>query len=92
MDNRDCFGILDNVFPVSEKGLREIVPECFQCPDRTLCLREAMHSKEGIKMREEILDRAAERGLVSRLQRWSRKKELDRLAEQHKKKKRRWWK
>ena len=88
METRDCFGILDNVFPKGKEGLREIVLACFQCPERTSCLRTALSTKEGIKMKEEILDRAVAGGLVGSLQRWSRKKELSRLAKEEKKKKR----
>lgn len=88
MEKRDCFGVLDRVFPVGERGLREVVPECFQCTDRTQCLKAALTTKEGIKMREGIIDRAAARGLMGRLQRWSQKKELSRLAKEEKKKNR----
>ena len=86
-EKNECFGILDNVFPISENGLREIVTECFQCPDRVLCLKIALSTEEGIKMREDILDRAAKDGFIGRLQRWSRKKELHRLLKQQEKKK-----
>jgi len=92
MVNKDCFGILDKVFPNGPDGLREIVPECFHCPERLPCLKTALSTEQGIEMREEILDRAADSELVGRLQRWSRKKELSRLTKQEKKKKqRRWW-
>ena len=46
-EKNECFGILDNVFPISENGLREIVTECFQCPDRVLCLKIALSTEEG---------------------------------------------
>ncbi len=88
MAKKACFGILDKVFPVGEKGLREVVPECFNCPEGTLCLKDALATKEGLEMREEILDRAAASGLMGRLQRWSQKKELSRLIKEHKEKKR----
>jgi len=93
MVNNKCFGILNKVFPSGPDGLREIVPECFQCPERLPCLKTALSTEQGIEMREKILDRAADNGLVGRLQRWSYKKELSRLTTQGKKKiKRRWWK
>jgi len=79
MAKRDCFGILEKVFPVGDEGLRVIVPECFHCPERTLCLRAALSTKEGIEMRAEVIDRAAAGGLIGRLQRWSHKKTLSRL-------------
>ena len=88
MAEKDCFGILDKVFPVGEQGLREIVPDCYQCPERTLCLKAALSTKEGLEMRAENLDRAAASGLMGRLQRWSQKKELSRLINQEKEKKR----
>lgn len=83
---KECYGILDRVFPVSENGLREITPECFHCPDRTPCLRAALCTKEGLQMRAEMLDRAVERGLVGRVRRWSQKKELNRLMKEQKEK------
>ena len=92
MEKKNCFGILENVFPVSENGLREIVPECFKCPDRVSCLKKAIATKEGLRMREELVDRAADKGLMGRFQRWSRKKELDRISRKHGKKRKRWWK
>ena len=84
---KTCFGILDEVFPLGDKGLREIVPECFKCPDATLCLKSAISTKEGLEMREEILDRAASGGFVGRLQRWSQKKALHRLIKRQSEKK-----
>jgi hypothetical protein len=85
MTKRKCFGILDNVFPMGESGLREVVPTCLHCPDRTPCLRAAMASPNGLRMREEILERAEGRGLVGRLQRWSQKKSLHRRMRQQEK-------
>ena len=75
---------------MGQSGLREIVPNCFECPDRVACLKNAIATSEGLKMREEILERAVPRGFVNRLQRWSRKKELHRQAKQYEKKKRLW--
>ena len=87
MVQKECFGILDKVFPIGEEGLREIVPECFHCPERTPCLRAAMATREGLEMKAEILDRAAGSGMIGRLKRWSQKKELSRLMKQQKEKK-----
>lgn len=70
---------------MGEKGLREVVPECFECPERVLCLRTALSTKEGLELREEIVDRAAGTGMASRLQRWSQKKTLSRLLKEEKK-------
>lgn len=84
MKNKDCFGILDRVFPLTERGLREIVSECFECDDRLPCLKEALATKEGIEMREEILKRSPADGLMGRIKRWSEKKELRRMAGEEK--------
>ena len=79
---KECFGILDIVFPRSEKGLREVPPECFLCPDRVECMRAALKTKEGLEMRAENLDRTEAKGMLGRLQRWSGKKEFNRLIKE----------
>ena len=84
MEKKNCYGILNKVFPPGEQGLREITPECFQCKDRTLCLKAALSTEDGIEMRREILDRAANQGIIGRLQRWSQKKNLSRLLKEKK--------
>ena len=89
MENKDCFGILDRVFPVSGNGLREIVKDCFKCPDRTRCLSDALKTEQGIELRSDLIDRTVSSGLIQRLKRWSRKKELSRLAEHAKNRKKR---
>ena len=86
MEKKECFGILDRVFPVSDKGLREVTPDCFECALRVACLKEALTTREGIEMRSEMLDRAPVSGIVGRIRRWSQRKELSRLAELDKKK------
>ena len=73
---KDCFGILDNVFPMGKEGLREIVPECFECDDRKECLQSALETKEGFELKSEVLDRSSSGGLLGRLKRWSDKKTL----------------
>jgi len=82
--HKDCFGILDKVFPMGNEGLREIVPSCFDCPDRKACLQAALQTEEGFELRSQALDRSSARGLVGRLRRWSEKKELSRLKESRK--------
>lgn len=84
MDRKDCFGILDKVFPMGERGLREVAAECSGCREKIECLRAAMATEEGLELRTDLLDRAAAAGLVSRLQRWSRKKTLSRLIKEEK--------
>ena len=87
MVKKDCYGVLDKVFPVGEEGLREIVKACFQCPDRVSCLKAAMGTQEGLEMRMQNLDRAASGGMIGRLRRWSYRKELHRLMQREKAKK-----
>ena len=79
---KNCFGILEKVFPVGREGLREIFPSCFDCPDRKACLQSALVTKTGLMFRSEVLDRAPAKGLVGRFRRWSEKKELSRLLNQ----------
>lgn len=81
-DIKDCFGILDKVFPMGKNGLRESPSECFQCSERTACLKAALNTKEGLTIKGEVLDRAAASGMVGRFKRWSRKKELHRLMKE----------
>ncbi|MBW1780395.1 MAG: hypothetical protein JRL30_06610 [Deltaproteobacteria bacterium] len=76
---KSCFGILDQVFPMGKEGLREIVPACFECPERKACLQAALQTQEGFELRSQVLDRSSPGGLVGRLRRWSEKKELSRL-------------
>ena len=87
MVKKDCFGLLEKVFPEGKEGLREIVRECFQCPDRVLCLKTALGTKEGLEMRSSNIDRAATSGMIGRLRRWSQKKELHRLMQRERVKK-----
>jgi len=88
MVKKDCFGIMDKVFPLGQKGFREIVPVCFDCPERIPCLKAALTTKEGLEMKADTLKRAEASGLIGRLQRWSQKKELSRLMKQLQEKKR----
>jgi len=81
-NRKDCFGILNNVFPVGKDGLRETVPECFDCPDKKECMQAALATKEGLSFRGELVDRAAAGGLLGRIRRWSEKKTLGRLMKQ----------
>lgn len=75
---KECFGILDNVFPMGKEGLREIVPTCFDCPDKQACLQEALNTEQGLMFRNEVIDRSPAGGLVGRFKRWSDKKDLNR--------------
>ena len=82
VDRKDCFGILSMVFPIGESGLRESPSECFQCSEKTACLKAALKTKEGLEMKGEVLDRAVASGMVGRFKRWSQKKELHRLIKE----------
>ena len=81
---KDCYGVLDLVFPVGKEGLREIVSTCFDCPEKVDCLQAALNTKEGLALRSEVLDRAPAGGLAQRLRRWSERKQLSRLMKQKK--------
>ena len=83
---KDCYGILDQVFPVGEGGLRQVVPRCMECEERVECLRSALKSTEGIALQNEMLDRAAPSGMVGRIKRWSGKKHLYRQMKKNEKK------
>ena len=84
---KDCFGLLDTVFPIGKEGLREIDPACFHCQDRKPCLQAALTTTKGLVFRSEVLDRTAATGLVGRLKRWSDRKALSRLVKQKEAKK-----
>lgn len=77
-----CFGKLENVFPMSDDGLRHSPESCTVCLYKTRCLRAAIQTKDGIKVKQEALDRAYSSGSVSFLTRWSRKKTLQRKKNQ----------
>jgi hypothetical protein len=70
---------------MGERGLREVVPQCLECPERVECLRAALDSPDGIVVKEEMVDRAAESGMVGRIRRWSDKKHLNRQMKKQKK-------
>ena len=86
MKEKDCFGILQRVFPPGNEGLREVPPGCLHCLSRKACVTVALWTPEGIRMRIEMVDRAASKGMMGRLEQWSRKKELRRLAREERKK------
>jgi len=77
----DCFGDLATVFPERQSGFRESPPLCFDCPQKTACLRTAMEQLAGLKVREEQIDRAYDSGVIGFLRRWSQKKDLRRRME-----------
>ena len=71
-----CFGVLDHVFPKGKDGLRNTPENCFACLHKTECLRSAIKGTEGVKVKEEMVDRAYDSGVIGFLERWSRKKGL----------------
>jgi hypothetical protein len=80
-----CFGQLETVFPMGEDGLRHTPTKCFACQDKTECLRAAVEGHEGLKVREERIDRAYDAGMMGFLERWSRKKSIQQLKRVKKK-------
>jgi hypothetical protein len=86
MEKRKCYGILDEVFPFGKEGLREVPPDCFNCPDRLPCLKAAINTRDGCEMRSDNLRKFPARGFLDRFKRWSQKKELSRLADESRKK------
>ena len=77
-DNKpECFGDLDIVFPMGDDGLRQTPPDCFRCPDKTECLRTGLRGQAGLKIHEEHIDRSYQSGMISFVERWSRKKRLE---------------
>ncbi len=81
---KECYGILANVFPLGKEGLREVSPGCTNCPDKVSCLREALDTEQGLELKCDILERSQSNGVLSRLKRWSKKKELSRRLSQKK--------
>ncbi|WP_299980961.1 hypothetical protein [Desulfobacula sp.] len=78
-EKRECFGVLEKVFPMTDKGLRQTPDECFyHCSVKTKCLQQAMASKEGVKVEEEIIERGTQSGVINFFERWSRKKQVHR--------------
>ena len=73
-----CFGDLNTVFPKGKHGLRETPEGCLGCPHKTACLKTVLEGINGLKVREEVLERAYVSGKISFLERWSQKKELKR--------------
>ncbi len=80
-----CFAKLEVVFPMGENGLRSTPESCFPCYCKTECLREAMDGKEGLAVKEELVDRAYDSGMIGFIRRWSEKKEFHRKMHAKKK-------
>jgi hypothetical protein len=80
----DCFGRLETVFPKKEDGLRHTPENCMACEYKTPCLKAAMNGARGINVREEMVNRSYEAGLIGFWRRWSQKKTLNREKRQSK--------
>lgn len=79
----DCFGIIDRVFPMGDDGLRHSPEACMACIHKTDCLRSAIANPDGVKVREEIVDRAYQSENIGFFERWSRRKYLSQLKEKN---------
>jgi hypothetical protein len=74
----DCFACLETVFPMTKDGLRNTPEKCLACRHKTECLRMAIQGRDGLTVREEQIDRAYNSGMIGFLERWSKKKVIDR--------------
>ncbi|RJQ57195.1 MAG: hypothetical protein C4530_13020 [Desulfobacteraceae bacterium] len=79
-----CFGILDVVFPKGKGDLRSTPEKCMGCSCKVECLRSAVSGRDGLEVKEEMVDRAYSSGRITFLERWSRKKALDRSRKDRK--------
>jgi len=78
----DCYGVITKVFPMTETGLRQTPEYCrYECPHKTDCLKKALATSRGRKVEEELLERGDRAGTIGFIERWSRRKQLDRLKE-----------
>jgi hypothetical protein len=73
-----CYGDIETVFPLHQNGLRETPTACLNCRHKTACLRSGMTGVEGLKVRQEFVDRAYSSGRITFWERWSRKKIIER--------------
>ena len=71
-----CFSRMEKVFPRADDGLRKTPETCFECIHKTVCLKQAIAGRQGLLLKEELIDRAYKAGRMNLLQRWSRKKTL----------------
>jgi len=75
----DCFGVIDIVFPMHDDGLRHSPESCMVCSYKTECLRMAIQNPDGLKVQEEIVDRAYESKKISFIERWSKRKYISKI-------------
>jgi len=74
----DCFGNLEIVFPLGDDGLRHTPAPCLKCPYKTECLRTGLRGKAGLKVHAEHVDRSYDSGMIGFVERWSKKKAINR--------------
>jgi hypothetical protein len=74
----DCFANLGIVFPMGKDGLRNTPQKCLACRFKTECLKTAIQGRDGLKVREEQIDRAYRSGMIGFFARWSKKKVIER--------------
>ena len=86
-NKKKCFGVLEEVFPMGEDGLRHTPDACMTCERKTECLKIAVQQSNGLRLAEERIDRAYQSQNISFLARWSKKKTIDRQRRQSKYKK-----
>ncbi len=76
----DCYGDIKTVFPMGETNLRETPHYCrYKCLHKTDCLKNALLTSKGRGVEEELLKRGTKAGTIGFFERWSRKKQLNRL-------------
>ena len=73
-----CYAVLEEVFPMGKDGLRHTPERCLVCVYKIECLRSAMKKPDGLKVKEEAVDRAYSSGVMSFFERWSKKKDIHR--------------
>ena len=73
-----CFAVLEDVFPMGKDGLRHTPERCMVCVYKIECLRAAMKKPDGLKVKEEVVDRAYSSGVMGFFERWSKKKDIHR--------------
>ncbi|MDO9264711.1 MAG: hypothetical protein Q7U02_12145 [Desulfosalsimonadaceae bacterium] len=78
----ECFGVMDKVFPMTGDGLRHSPQHCMECESKTECLGTAIRRPAGVKVQEELVDRAYESRTISFMERWSKKKYLDKIKKE----------
>ena len=79
-----CYAELGTVFPMGKDGLRHTPDTCLACLVKTECLRAAIQGRDGLKVREEHIDRAYKSGMIGFIERWSKKKAISRKKKQPK--------